>query len=88
MFVFNCCIKQDEQLKYPINQEVKAQSKNGRKNKKNQPSTEAENIEKLEQEQKYDIFKPVACSICNAEVGVYDETTELYYFFNILASHS
>jgi hypothetical protein len=75
--VFNCKIKQDEQLKYPKG-EGKSQKKYYKKKKQ-----EEENAE-----QEYDIFKPVSCENCNTEVGVYDEKEELYYFFNVLASHS
>lgn len=36
----------------------------------------------------FETYKPVECEICHSEVGVYDERDEIYYFFNILASHS
>jgi hypothetical protein len=75
MFVFNCKIKQDEQLKYPKGEE---KSKKYFKKKKQEENAE----------QEYEIFKPVSCQNCNTEVGVYDEKEELYYFFNVLASHS
>ena len=65
MFVFNCHIKKDEQLKMP---------KNDANSKKN------DLVE-------YETYKPVECEICKTEVGVYDDKDEIYYFFNVLASH-
>ncbi len=81
MFVFNCHVKQDEQLKYPAKEEKEAK----RRNKK---SSNGGQMEAVEKPVEYEIFKPVECSSCKAEVGVYDEKEEIYHFFNILASHS
>ncbi|XP_077220963.1 E2F-associated phosphoprotein isoform X2 [Tasmannia lanceolata] len=33
------------------------------------------------------IFRPVCCSVCSTEVGVFDED-EVYHFFNVLPSES
>ncbi|CAF0721082.1 unnamed protein product [Brachionus calyciflorus] len=76
MFVFNCNIKQDEQLKYPKQQNKK------QKKKKN----ETNDVEMKEEE--FDIYKPVECNVCKTEVGVYDPVDEMYHFFNVLSSHA
>jgi hypothetical protein len=68
MFVFNCKVKEDEQLKYP---------KSGAQKKKVKAEL-----------QEYEFFKPVGCESCKTEVGVFDDKQEVYYFFNVLASHS
>lgn len=73
MFVFNCNIKQDEQLKYP-------KPKGNAKKKQNNQSDQVE--------EEFDLFKPVECKGCKVEVGVYDPKEEMYHFFNVLASHS
>ncbi|RNA25657.1 E2F-associated phospho [Brachionus plicatilis] len=73
MFVFNCSIKQDEQLKYP---------KEKSKKKKKADDISIDRIER------FDIYKPVECKICKTEIGVFDPNDEMYHFFNVLASHS
>jgi hypothetical protein len=78
MFVFNCNIKQTEQLKFP-KEETKSSKKC--KNKSEDMTGSSSTVE-------YELFRPVECSSCKAEVGVYDEKEEIYHFFNILASHS
>ena len=82
MFIFNCQVKTDEQLKYPIEKESKKNSKNKNKKNKKQVEDQANN-----EEPSYDLYKPVACKYCATEVGVYDEKDEVYHFFNVLASH-
>ena len=76
MFVFNCQINEQEELKYP-----KGEEESKRKFKKNKkPIANDSTIE-------YDVYKPVECINCNTGVGVYD-SNEIYHFFNVLASHS
>ena len=93
MFVSNCKINQDELLKYP-KEEFESQALNAKKMRKNKSKAQSvsnEAKEKMESktgEQDFDIFRPVMCQICCTEVGVYEESEEIYHFFNVLTSHS
>jgi hypothetical protein len=98
MFVFNCKIKQDEILKYPLNLDLESNVNNNKKKKRNK-NNKFEKIKqsgedemavdsKQNETQQFDLYKPVVCEICNVEVGVFDDKDELYHFFNVLASHS
>lgn len=84
MFVFNCKVKEDEQLKYP--KEEDGPEVGGKKGKRKSKKTVQEEISDKPVE--FEIFKPVECESCRTEVGVYDDKEEIYYFFNTLASHS
>jgi hypothetical protein len=86
MFVFNCKINFDEQLKYPKNELDKKKFKKSKLNKVIDSVADIK-IDGDDDEQ-FDLFKPVECINCNTEIGVYDEKEELYHFFNVLASHS
>jgi hypothetical protein len=101
MFVFNCKIKQDEILKYPLNSDLESNINKNKKKKRNKNNKFEKIKQPLEQEQEqmavdskqnelqqFDVYKPVVCEICNVEVGVYDDKDELFHFFNVLASHS
>lgn len=70
MMVFNCFVREDEQLK------VASTTKQTKNKKKQEPTVE------------FETFKPVECETCHTEVGVYDPESEIYHFFNVLASHS
>eukprot|EP00262_Sarcandra_glabra_P006221 TRINITY_DN18348_c0_g1_i1.p1 TRINITY_DN18348_c0_g1~~TRINITY_DN18348_c0_g1_i1.p1 ORF type:complete len:157 (+),score=19.50 TRINITY_DN18348_c0_g1_i1:23-493(+) len=71
MFVVNCKIKSDQILR----QEKRKQSKaNGRNERKEGSESDA-------------TFRPVCCSVCSTEVGVFDRD-EVYHFFNVLSSES
>ena len=93
MFVSNCKINKEEQLKYPkekIDSNAMS-SKKFRKKKSNIPNFKSDKqclSESKQEGQDYDIFKSVMCEICNTEVGVYEEKEEIYHFFNVLTSHS
>lgn len=84
MFVFNCSINHEEQLKY-----TKQKAEFCKKNKKSKKLKEQESLEMdQKEEEEFDLFKPVECSKCKTEVGVFDTNEELYHFFNVLTSHS
>ena len=87
MFVFNCKINHEENLKYPKNE---LQKKKFKKSKLNKVIDSVSGIEINDEKdsEKFDLFKPVACLNCNTEIGVYEEKEEIYHFFNVLASHS
>ena len=85
MFVSNCKINEEEQLKYP-KEEFDSMALNSKKLKKNKLKIMKEESNEISKD--YDIFKPVMCSICSAEVGVFEEKEEIYHFFNVITSHS
>ena len=83
MFVTNCKINDQEQLRYPKN-EMDTKKFNKKKSKLTKVIESVADIEigdetNLEQ-MKYDFFKPVACLNCNTEIGVYEEKEEIYHF--------
>lgn len=71
MFVMNCTVRNDQILL-----EKARRPKRGRASKERisseDPKTEA-------------VFKPVCCSTCMTEIGVFDQE-EVYHFFNVLPS--
>ena len=82
MFVFNCKIVNDEVLKYP-----KDADQDKKRNKKNL-SNLTTNFKQIDfSEREFDEYKPVKCTKCETEVGVYEEKDELYHFFNVLTGH-
>ena len=93
MFVLNCQIKQDEQLKFPRNEPNKKKWR--KKYPRSVPTDDAVDAENLtngkeksdDLSKEFDYYKPVACSKCNLEVGVYEDKDEIYHFFNVIASH-
>ena len=87
MFVFNCKIKEEEQLKYPKDEFEKKWFKKSKLNKVIESVADIA-INDGKDADKFDLFKPVACLNCNTEIGVYEEKEELYHFFNVLVSHS
>ena len=88
MFVFNCNVKQYEQLKYPKEKAFERKKDNRKKTKRVEDNAKAPIEPANQSEVEYEVFKPVECNSCKAEVGVYEEKEEIYHFFNILASHS
>lgn len=85
MFVSNCKINEEEQLKYP-KEEFDSMALNSKKFKKNKLKCLKEETDQAAKD--FDIFKPVMCNICCAEVGVYEVKEEIYHFFNVITSHS
>lgn len=85
MFVFNCNIDLEEQLKYPKHEANKKKFKKSKKYIKTAVEV-ADN--EIESSAEYDLYRPVACTHCSSNIGVFDETDEIYYFFNVLASHT
>ena len=90
MFVFNCTIDENRIALPTGNTESKSSKK-----KKNQAakrfkyddknSVTTANGDDIQSSQ--DILRPVLCSECGTEVGVYESKEELYHFANVLASH-
>ncbi|KAK9274473.1 hypothetical protein L1049_021721 [Liquidambar formosana] len=74
VFVVNCKIKSDQ-----VSQQRSLQPKRG---KRRRESGENE-VGPVGAE----MFRSVCCSVCSAEVGVFDED-EVYHFFNVLPSES
>ncbi|XP_068646607.1 LOW QUALITY PROTEIN: uncharacterized protein [Aristolochia californica] len=72
MFVENCKIKN--------NQILREKEKKPKNSRASISSTNASDIPETAA-----TFKPVCCSVCSTEVGVFDED-EVYHFFNVLAS--
>lgn len=91
MFVFNCKLNLDEHLKYPKNETNKKKFKKYKKRQAAEQEKEAiidVDSAMMSPPEEYDEYRPVSCSECNSHVGVYDEKEEIYYFFNVLASHT
>ena len=102
MFVKNCDVNMAEKLRYPIGKNKKKRKKVQLKspledleavdgNTDNITVTSTESADNSapstsERTDREEVFHPVKCSVCNTEVGVYDED-EVYHFFNVLASH-
>lgn len=85
MLVFNCQVIEDEQLRVSKSAVVAAASSSNKKRRgKKNPRVE----EGPEDDDQFETFKPVECETCRVEVGVYDPESEIYHFFNVLASHS
>jgi hypothetical protein len=88
MFVFNCTIDENRTAPVPkSNSQKSSKQKKNNSNKrfKTDESTSLNNEE--EQESNDDILRPVLCSECGTELGVYEPKEELYHFANVLASH-
>ncbi|XP_008787054.2 E2F-associated phosphoprotein isoform X2 [Phoenix dactylifera] len=74
MFVLNCKVKIDQILRQG---KRKSRKPKGRMSSNKSP----ENLE-------HDVvFRPVCCSVCSTEVGVFDGD-EVYHFFNVIPSNS
>ena len=87
MFVFNCTIDENRiapSSKTSSKKSTKQQKKNT--NKRFKTDDNPVNTEE-EQETQDDILRPVLCSECGTELGVYEPKDELYHFANVLASH-
>lgn len=48
------------------------------------PNTFVANINTIPKE---DLFRPVQCSVCNTNVGVFD-FDEVFHFFNVLSGYA
>jgi hypothetical protein len=89
MFVFNCTIDESRTAPVPKSNSQKS-SKQKKKNSNKRFKTDESNPvndEEEEQESNDDILRPVLCSECGTELGVYEPKEELYHFANVLASH-
>jgi hypothetical protein len=87
MFVFNCTI--DENRIAPISKSNSQKSSKQKKKNNKRFKTDEHNPTNNEEEQESndEILRPVLCSECGTELGVYESKEELYHFANVLASH-
>jgi len=88
MFVFNCTIDENRIAhlsKSNSQKSLKQKKKNNNKRFKKDEHNPINNEE--EQESNEEILRPVLCSECGTELGVYEPNEELYHFANVLASH-
>ncbi len=90
MFVFNCTIDENRTAPAPKSNSQKS-AKQKKKNSSNKrfktDESNPNNEEEQEQESNDDILRPVLCSECGTELGVYEPKDELYHFTNTLTSH-
>ena len=92
MFVFNCTIDENRTAPVPKSNSQKSAKQKKKKGSKRFKTDESDPINDEEEEQQQqesndDIFRPVLCSECGTELGVYEPKEELYHFINTLASH-
>ncbi|XP_072031486.1 E2F-associated phosphoprotein-like [Amphiura filiformis] len=87
MFVLNCTIIRSERLKYPVPKKTKRWNRNRGKRRHGEIGEGSGVGDKGvgEGEDSEELYFPVKCSVCNTEVGVYDED-EVFHFFNVLTS--
>lgn len=78
MFVFNCTI--DENRLATTSKSSKQKKKNTNKRFKTDEADESI-------DHPTEILRPVLCSECGTELGIYEPAEELYHFANVLASH-
>lgn len=89
MFVFNCTIDENRIASVSLSNSDKGSKKKKQKSHYKRFKTDQSNTLKgndKEQEED-DILRPVLCSECGTELGVYEAKEELYHFSRILASH-
>lgn len=84
MFVFHCKIDETRTVT-PMNADTSNSKRKLKKGKR--LKTGGNNELNHELTNNDDIFRPVQCSECGTEVGVYEPKEELYHFANVLASH-
>ena len=89
MFVNHCKVDQSQVLHFPKKTKSKPPKK---KAKVPDPATDSaaevqetpSGVQGLDEDDRY---HPVACGVCNTEIGVYD-SDEVYHFFNVIASYT
>lgn len=90
MFVFNCTIDENRVAHVTtansrkLLKQKQKQSNSNKRFKTNDSNPENNAEEPANQDE---ILRPVICSECGTELGVYEPKDELYHFTNILASH-
>ena len=102
MFVTNCSVITEQRLRYPTQTNKKGKKKHKQQPKllhledleavdagdgKTQTDKQDSIAGAQDGQDIGDIFNPVKCSVCDTEVGVFDQD-EIFHFFNVLASHS
>lgn len=84
MFVFNCTIDENRVVSLPNASGGKSSKKKRIHQNKRLKTDESSSTDPTETEE---ILRPVLCSECGTEIGVYEPKDELYHFANVLASH-
>ncbi|CAF3563123.1 unnamed protein product [Rotaria sordida] len=88
MFVFNCAIDENRIARVSTANNKKSLKQKKKNNNKRFKTDDSDPLnDKEEQEIKDDILRPVLCSECGTELGVYEPKEELYHFAKVLASH-
>jgi len=88
MFVFNCTIDENRLIPASTTNSQKSSKQKKKNNNKRFKTDEHNPINNEEEEEsKNEILRPVLCSECGTELGVYESKDELYHFANVLASH-
>ena len=86
MFVFNCTI--DENRLAAASKSSQKSSKQKKKNSNKRFKTDEQDpIDTADASNDSEILRPILCSECGTELGVYEPSEELYHFANVLASH-
>ena len=84
MFVFNCTIDENR-LAATSKKSAQQKKKNSNKRFKTDEQNPIDNEDGSANDN--EILRPVLCSECGTDLGVYEPTEELYHFANVLASH-
>jgi hypothetical protein len=87
MFVFNCTIDENRVATISNNQKALKQKKKKNNKRFKTDASNSTNNEDEDEESDNEILRPVLCSECGTELGVYESKEELYHFANVLASH-
>jgi hypothetical protein len=85
MFVFNCTIDENRIASVSKSNSQKSSKEKKKNNNKRFKTDESNPVN--DEESNDEILRPVLCSECATELGVYEPKEELYHFANVLASH-
>ena len=84
--MFHCTIDENRVAPVSSSNSDKA-SKRTKKKQSDYKRFKTDQSDALEEEEEEDLLRPVLCSECGTELGVYEAKEELYHFSRILASH-
>ncbi len=88
MFVFNCTIDENRIARVSTGNSQKSSKKKKKNSNKRFKADDHDPVNDEEEQESLDeILRPVLCSECGTELGVYEPKDELYHFANVLASH-
>ncbi|UJR23825.1 hypothetical protein I4U23_026801 [Adineta vaga] len=85
MFVFNCTIDENRVAAVAASHNEKSSKQKKKKNNKRFKTDDPTSVnteEDEDQKNNQDILRPVLCSECGTEIGVYEPKEELYHFAN------